>query len=122
MTQAENQVAPAHPSKVPVRRDAPPVMFLYENYKGEKDIRHVIPLRIEYGHYSWHKGKINTRTKGGMKSWFLVAWDLDRKAERCFTLGKIKNFCINDTPECAVKYCNAYPDVTDSATTESEDE
>jgi hypothetical protein len=73
--------------------DATPIQFVYTNYKGVKSTRHVLPVEVKFGHYAWHCGKVPQR------SWFLVAWDLDKKLTRHFLLGGIKNICVANVAE-----------------------
>lgn len=51
-----------------------PLVFLYTNYKGETEVRHVIPERVWFGVTPYHPDP----------QWFLGAFDLDRKADRNF--------------------------------------
>ena len=53
---------------------------VYENYKGEESIRHVLPLRTWYGSTEYHPEK----------QWFIKVYDLDKKAIRDYTLNDWK--------------------------------
>ena len=60
----------------PVRK----ITFRYVNHKGKDEMRHALPLRLEYETnpgYSYQPG------------WFLKCWDFDRKGVRSFALSRI---------------------------------
>lgn len=57
-----------------------PFRFVYENYRGEIAVRSAIPLRIRYG----------TNLHYPAPAWFLVAYDLSRKAVRDFRMDQIQ--------------------------------
>ncbi|MBB4051834.1 putative DNA-binding transcriptional regulator YafY [Devosia subaequoris] len=54
----------------------PPLTFVYRNHRGVTDRRRVRPLRVEYKTSEWHVGE----------QWILVAYDLDKQAERDFAM------------------------------------
>ena len=58
------------------------VTIVYTNYRGERGVRHVQPLRIEFGSNEWHPEP----------QWFMVAWDLEKGAERTFALRDIESW------------------------------
>ncbi len=56
--------------------------FEYVNYKGEKDVRDIIPLRIEFG----------CSPQMSEPDWLLWGVDLKKKAERAFVIKHIVKF------------------------------
>lgn len=56
----------------------------YTNYRGERSVRTILPLRIEFGSNEFHTER----------QWFLVALDLDKAAERTFAMKDIHAFGI----------------------------
>jgi len=56
--------------------------FKYKNWEGKIAIRKVKPLKIWFGETEFHKGK----------QWFLKALDLDKNAERDFSLRDVIKF------------------------------
>ena len=68
----------------------PPIQFVYTDHKGSTAPRTVIPLEVAYGYYRRSKGKDDTY-------WYLVAWDMDQKAERHFLLSNMSH--IRETTE-----------------------
>lgn len=58
------------------------VRFHYRNYRGVERDRRVIPQRIEFGANQWHPEP----------QWLLVAWDLDKGAERSFAMADISEW------------------------------
>lgn len=58
------------------------IKIKYKNWKGNERIRHIIPEKIYYGKTEWHP------TEG----WLLVAYDLDKKAERHFSMKDISGW------------------------------
>ena len=58
------------------------VTIVYTNYKGVTGIRHIIPISITFGHNEWHKED----------QWLLIAFDLDKEAERTFAMKDIKSW------------------------------
>ena len=60
----------------------PPLTFRYKNWKGEIEERHVIPIRVWFGHTEWHPDD----------GWLMTAWDLDKYAERSFSMTDIQEF------------------------------
>jgi len=56
------------------------VSFLYTNYRGEKTLRSVKVICIEYYDQSeWHPEE----------KWFLRCFDFEKEADRCFTFSGI---------------------------------
>lgn len=55
--------------------------FMYTNWKGNRGFREVIPQRIYFGSTEWHKEE----------QWLMVAYDLDKKAERTFAMKDMEN-------------------------------
>ena len=58
-----------------------PLGFMYTNWKGKRGFREVIPQRIYFGSTEWHKEE----------QWLMVAYDLDKKAERTFAMKDMEN-------------------------------
>ncbi len=56
------------------------VKIVYTNYKGETDMRKIIPKEIVFGSNQWHKED----------QWLLLAYDLDKKADRNFAMKDIR--------------------------------
>ena len=55
------------------------VKILYTNWRGEKSLRSIIPIKIWFGSTEWHKEK----------QWLLQALDTEKGAERDFALRDI---------------------------------
>jgi len=64
---------------------APSARIRYTNHRGETSIRNVIPQDIRYGANGWHPEP----------QWFLVAYDLDRKAMRYFAMRSIHEWIMD---------------------------
>jgi predicted DNA-binding transcriptional regulator YafY len=60
-------------------RPAPPLVFMYRNWRGETALRRVRPIGISYGTSEWHPEP----------QWLLHAYDLDKEAERDFSFSNI---------------------------------
>lgn len=60
------------------------VNIVYTNYKGKTAIRRIIPKSISFGHNEWHKED----------QWLLIAFDLDKEADRTFALKDIKSWYV----------------------------
>lgn len=58
------------------------VYFQYTNYKGESQLRRVIPNEIWFGRSEFHDGE----------QWFLRALDLDKSDFRNFAMKEIKEW------------------------------
>jgi len=58
------------------------VSFLYTNYRGETGVRRIIPSGIRFTATEWHP----------VEQWVLDAFDLDRNADRTFTLADIRDW------------------------------
>ena len=56
------------------------VKILYTNWKGETKVRRIIPKEIVFKSTEWHGGE----------QWILVAFDVDKQAERNFACKDIK--------------------------------
>ena len=50
------------------------IKILYKNWKGETGIRNIIPKEIVFTSTEWHPEK----------QWCLVAYDIDKNADRTF--------------------------------------
>lgn len=61
------------------------IKILYTNWKGETAIRHIVPIRLEYLANEWHPEE----------QWCLIAFDLDKQAERSFACKDIKNWFVD---------------------------
>jgi predicted DNA-binding transcriptional regulator YafY len=51
----------------------------YVNYRGERAMRTIVPLRITFDHTEWHPEL----------QWLLDAFDLEKQAERTFAMQHI---------------------------------
>lgn len=60
----------------------PDLVFVYTNYRGEREIRHVKPISVWYGSTEYHP----------KSQWFLKAHCYDRDAERDFALTDCSSF------------------------------
>ena len=58
------------------------VKILYTNYRGETSMRNIIPKEIIYSSNEWHKEE----------QWLLVAYDIDKEANRTFACKDIKEW------------------------------
>lgn len=56
------------------------VTVLYTNYKGKTAVRKIVPKEIIFGHNEWHTED----------QWLMVAYDLQKEADRTFALKDIK--------------------------------
>ena len=56
------------------------VAIVYTNYKGITAVRHIVPDNIYFGKSEWHPEP----------QWLLLAYDIDRKADRSFALKDIR--------------------------------
>ena len=61
------------------------VKILYTNWKGKTSYRNIIPKSIEFKSTEWHKEK----------QWILEAFDVDKQAERGFSLKDIKEWIVD---------------------------
>lgn len=59
-----------------------PSAFNYRNHRGETSRRRVLPLKIWFGITDWHPAP----------QWFLRAFDLDKMAERDFSMHDIRDW------------------------------
>lgn len=64
------------------RPEAEAVRIDYTNYRGERGVRTIVPKRIEFGSNEFHTEP----------QWLLVAWDVDKCAERTFAMKDIHQF------------------------------
>jgi predicted DNA-binding transcriptional regulator YafY len=58
------------------------IKIVYTNYKGETGLRTIIPKEIIFNSNEYHKEE----------QWLLIAFDLDKNAERTFALKDIKSW------------------------------
>lgn len=58
------------------------VIIDYTNWKGERSIRTIIPIRIYWGSNEWHKEE----------QWLLEAHDLEKQALRNFAMKDIHSW------------------------------
>jgi len=56
------------------------VKILYTNYRGETAVRQIIPIKIWFGKTDWHPEE----------GWLLDAYDIEKQAERSFSMKDIK--------------------------------
>ncbi|MBU1644032.1 MAG: WYL domain-containing protein [Nanoarchaeota archaeon] len=56
------------------------VKILYTNWRGETNIRKIMPKEIVFMSNEWHKEK----------QWCVIAYDLDKQADRTFACKDIK--------------------------------
>lgn len=56
----------------------------YTNYRGERGIRKILPLKIWFGATQWHSDE----------QWLLKAIDIEKGVERDFALRDIHNFIL----------------------------
>jgi len=54
----------------------------YTNYKNEREIRTVLPIKIEFGSNEWHPDP----------QWLMLAYDFERRALRTFSLRGIHSW------------------------------
>jgi predicted DNA-binding transcriptional regulator YafY len=65
------------------------IKVLYTNWRGETAIRSIVPIKVWFGSTNWHK----------VDGWLLDAYDLDRKAERCYSMKDIKAWWTESNTE-----------------------
>lgn len=58
------------------------VKISYTNYRGETGVRRIVPLKVEFLSNAWHKEK----------QWCLIAYDLDKQANRTFACKDIHSW------------------------------
>ena len=63
-------------------KNSKPLVFEYKNWEGVTAVRHVIPIKLWYGHTEFHK----------KDQWLLKALDVDKNAERDFSVIDIIRF------------------------------
>ncbi|MGV8142096.1 MAG: hypothetical protein ACP5NS_00490 [Candidatus Pacearchaeota archaeon] len=61
------------------------VLILYTNWRGETSIRRIIPKEIVFVSTEWHKEE----------QWCLVAFDVEKQADRTFACKDIKSWFLN---------------------------
>ena len=54
--------------------------MVYTNYKGETEVRRIIPKEITFGSTQYHPEE----------QWLLVGYDVDKNAERTFAMKDVK--------------------------------
>lgn len=59
--------------------------FLYKNYKGETSVRSVVVDQLFLGSNQWHP----------QNQFLLSAFDLDKRAMRCFAVKDMSNITMN---------------------------
>jgi len=52
------------------------IKVIYKNWRREKGIRYILPIRIFYGSTEWHPEE----------QWLIEVYDLDKKAKRDYAL------------------------------------
>jgi len=62
--------------------ESAPITFGYINYRGEGGVRKAIPKSLRWGKTEWHPEEC----------WLLLAWDMDKQADREFCLTDIQVF------------------------------
>lgn len=62
------------------------VRILYTNYRGETNLRRIIPERIHFGSTEWHPAR----------QWFLDAIDVEKNATRSFALKDIRAWLVSE--------------------------
>lgn len=65
------------------------IHILYTNYRGETAWRRIYPSHIHYGVTSYHP----------QSQWLLVAYDLDKKADRDFAMKDIRRWQTEPPPD-----------------------
>ncbi|MEZ2132739.1 MULTISPECIES: hypothetical protein [unclassified Sinorhizobium] len=76
---ADRYTALHTPLSTASKGDEPPLTFVYRNWRGEIATRTVRPIRLEYGATDWHPEP----------QWLLIAWDIEKDAERSFAVKDI---------------------------------
>ncbi len=56
------------------------VKMVYTNYKGETEVRKIVPKELKFGSTQYHL----------QEQWLLVAHDVDKDAERTFAMKDVK--------------------------------
>ncbi|MEK6792762.1 MAG: WYL domain-containing protein [Nanoarchaeota archaeon] len=62
------------------------VKILYTNWRGETAVRRIIPKEVVFVATEWHPEE----------QWCLVAFDLDKQADRSFACKDIKAWFLSD--------------------------
>lgn len=60
------------------------VRIVYTNYRGETGARRIVPKEIKFGSTQYHP----------QEQWLLVAYDVDKNAERTFAVKDIKSWQV----------------------------
>jgi predicted DNA-binding transcriptional regulator YafY len=68
-------------------KETPPIAIFYQNYRGEKTWRNIVPSRMWYGETIWHPAE----------QWFLDAFDLDRDCFRTFAIADIAEWQVGSS-------------------------
>jgi hypothetical protein len=64
-------------TSTPTSADQPSaVQMTYKNWRGEVAVRNIIPISVRYGNTEWHPEM----------GWLMLAFDVDKQAEREFAL------------------------------------
>ena len=58
------------------------IKILYTNWRGETAVRKIIPKEIVFSSTEWHPEE----------QWLLVAFDVDKQADRSFAIKDIKTW------------------------------
>lgn len=58
------------------------VILDYTNYRGERSMRRVEPINIEFTSNEWHPEA----------QWLMTAWDVEKKAHRHFAMKDIHSW------------------------------
>lgn len=66
----------SHCESGPVFIEGAPLELPYKNWLGEVSTRKIQPVRLEFGSTTWHPEP----------QWLLIAWDVEKEAERSFAL------------------------------------
>lgn len=72
--EAHETLAASQPA--PERTSGAPITITYTNWRGDTEVRRIIPRRIWWGSTEWHPEP----------QWLLTAFDVDKQAERDFAL------------------------------------
>lgn len=72
----------------PIMPPGEPLTFAYQNWRGAVSTRTVQPIRIEYGATEWHPEA----------QWLLIAWDIEKGAERSFAVKDINPPAVPPRP------------------------
>lgn len=62
--------------------DGKVIDFLYTNYRGVSEVRRAVPTGLKFQRSEYYQDD--------GEQWFVVAWDLERQAERHFMLSRMQ--------------------------------